>query len=466
MRSVIIFGAGTGGKLAKWMLEDFGYRVIGFSDNNESIWGSRLEEVPVIPPSEFAKWDADIVIASVWEEEIRHQLNELGLGERIVGKEECMYEYMQQNLGKYAYIQQVCVDHGKAPTFLFGTDLGLYQGGVESWTYTVADELKRQGYQVKILTSDTSAPAPERFEEDTCYLNMRRKGYCSGLKDTVDVILENSPCIVIDSWQSMTMHAAAIVKSHREDAVLRLIEIVHNDLPRLFRCVKRFEAQIDYCMGVSRDINRALTEEYGINCKKVRYKENPICFESVDRMYSLDPEQCIRIGYAARLVRSQKRADLLIPLVEKLVQRGIHFRLQIAGSGALSDSIETYIAEHQLEDRVKLMGFLPREQMKFFWSDQDIFINVSEYEGAAISMLEAMGYGCVPVVFEVSGCKEYIGVENGYVCKNGDLDEMADDIGILAADRDQIRLMGDRAKASIRQKCDIEAYVNHLLNLL
>lgn len=49
--------------------------------------------------------------------------------------------------------------------------------------------------------------------------------------------------------------------------------------------------------------------------------------------------------------------------------------------------------------------------MDAFWKGQDVFVNVSEYEGTSLSMLEAMGYGCVPVVTDVSGAREFIAQE-------------------------------------------------------
>lgn len=465
MKSIVIFGAGSGGMMAKWMLEDFGWQIIAFTDNNASKWGTVLDGLPVISPQELKKSEADIVIASTWEAEIKKQLIEMGLYERIRDKETFLHQYMMKSAKEYSYIRDIPVDSTKRVTFLFGTDLGLYQGGVESWTYTLADELRKRGYDTKILTSEISPPAPERFSKDTYYLNMRGRKYCSGLRDTIDVMLENAPCVVIDSWQSMTMLAASMIKIQSKEALPCLIEVVHNDLPRLFRSVKQFEDQIDYCMGVSTDINRKLIEDHGVDDRKVRYKESPICFEHVDRDYALDAGQVIRIGYAARLVKSQKRADLLIPLVEKLLQKKVDFRLQIAGNGALSGQIEEFIKERHLEEKVTLMGFLPREQMKSFWSDQDIFIHVSEYEGVSLSMLEAIGYGCVPVVFKVAGSGEFIDPEIGYVCENGNLDEMADRIQYLDRHRDRIKEMGTIGSQSIRAKCDVREYVNYLLKM-
>lgn len=464
MDPVVIFGTGNGGMIVKWMLEDFGVPIRAFTDNNKSKWGTLQDGLPVIAPEALRDDDSSIVIASTWENEIAEQLHAMGISDRIIGKEHFMYEYFQGCAEKFSYLSEYRADDKKI-TFIFGTDLGLYQGGVESWTYTVVDELKKRGYGIKILTNKTSKPAPERFAMDTYYLNMRGKGYCSGLKDTVNAIMENAPCVVIDSWQSMTMLAAAIVKRQNNRAIRSLIEVVHSDLSRLFRTVKTFEKELDFCMGVSRDINQCLLEKYKMAPEKIRYKESPVKYDKeITREYA-GGVQPIRIGYAARLIKSQKRADLLPELMDALVERNVNFRMQIAGDGALYDMIQTHIEEKGYARSVFMMGYIPREQMNRFWNDQDIFVNLSDSEGVCLSMLEAMGNGCVPVVTRVTGSGEFVGRGIGYICDIGDMNAMAEKIAFLDWHRELLAEMGQNAWKSAREKCSVEAYADHLLGL-
>lgn len=466
MNPIVIFGTGTGGMIVKWMLEDFGVPIRAFTDNNRDKWGTVQDGIPVIAPDSLYDDESRIVIASTWESEIRKQLTEMGLKDRVIEKEVFMYQYLEQSAGIYSDLSGYPVNAGKKLTFLFGTDLGLYQGGVESWTYTVADELRKRGYGIKILTNQNSQPAPERFQEDTYYLNMRGREYCSGLRDTVHVIMENAPCVVIDSWQSMTMLAAAIVKRQNRNAVRKLIEVVHNDLPRLFGIVKKFENEINVCMGVSRDINRSLVEDYQIAPEKVHYKESPVKYDTgLERDYALDDRQPLRIGYAARLSKSQKRADLLPELMDRLVERGVHFRMQIAGKGSLQNMIQTHIEQKGYAEFASMSGYIPRENMNRFWSGQDVFINLSEYEGVGLSMLEAMGNGCVPVVTRVAGSEEFVTEDIGYICDIGDIKAIAEWIVYFDSHREKLALMGQKACESAREKCSVEAYVDHLLGL-
>lgn len=466
-QSIVIFGTGNGGKNVWTMLQGFGHHIEAFIDNDRTKWGSMFNGVRINAPDSLFDSDAAIVIASTWEEEIRAQLAGMGLDNRIVAKEVYMYEYLQQCYKEYEHITNMEPDEKKKMlTFVFSLDLGLYNGGVESWAYTVADGLRKRGFKTKFLTTNLSAPAPERFAEDTYYLPMRGENCVKGIEEIAGAIIENAPCIMIDSWQSMGMLTTAIVRKNNRWAVPCFIEVIHNDLPRLFRGIKCFESTFDYCMAVSRDINCEMMNAYGVDSRKVRYKESPVYFGTVEREYALDNNMPIRIGYGARLEKSQKRADLLIPLIERLETRQIPYKLQIAGTGNWHSRIEEFIRERHLEEKVEMMGFLPREQMDQFWSGQDIFINLSEYEGVGLSMLEAIGYGCVPVVMEVAGSREFIETDAGFVCRNGDLDEMVDAIQFLAENRHQIEVMGALGKDRIRVKCSVEQYVDYLLKLV
>ena len=177
-KSLVIFGTGEGGRMAKWMLTDLGYQVVGFSDNNQKKWGTIMEGIPVFSPEELLIQDTGIVIASTWEQEIGEQLAGMGMGERIIGKEEFEASYVEDHSGDYSEISQWQPKENAPLTILFGLDYGLYKGGVESWAYTVADEFVKRGFRIKFLTCENSDPAPERFRRDAYYLNMRGEGYC------------------------------------------------------------------------------------------------------------------------------------------------------------------------------------------------------------------------------------------------------------------------------------------------
>lgn len=146
---------------------------------------------------------------------------------------------------------------------------------------------------------------------------------------------------------------------------------------------------------------------YDFDLNLYYFKEQPVTLDnSWERKYNKSGS--LRIGYAARLVRQQKRADLITDLIGRLENKGLNYFMQIAGEGECLPMIERYLKETKIPNKVQLLGRLPKSEMDSFWKGQDVFVNVSEYEGTSLSMLEAMGYGCVPVVTDVSGAGEFI----------------------------------------------------------
>ena len=103
-----------------------------------------------------------------------------------------------------------------------------------------------------------------------------------------------------------------------------------------------------------------------------------------------------------------------------------------------------------------------------FGNSQDVFVNVSEYEGTSLSMLEAMSFGCVPVVTDVSGAREFIEEgENGYICGVGDIEGIAKCVAEFASDRKRLMCYGEKCRDIIQERCNPKEYIKYWVkNLL
>ena len=212
MKEVIVFGTGSGGRKIKNMMQGLGFCVNAFVDNASDKQGILFEGIATYSPDYLHNNDFPIIIASVYEEEIKKQLEDMGVGERIIYREECTYRYIQEHLEEYDYIDSYKPPHTRdALTFVFGLDLGLFYGGIESWAYIFADALRDRGYQVKFITTTKSKPAPDRFHADTYYLDLDGEDYLAVVHATIQKILENTPCVLIDGRISACSSAQSFV---------------------------------------------------------------------------------------------------------------------------------------------------------------------------------------------------------------------------------------------------------------
>jgi FlaA1/EpsC-like NDP-sugar epimerase len=77
---MIIFGASKAGQLAYWTLKDLG-EVIGFCDNDGSKWGTTMDGIKIISPSELYNLcsknkEVEVIISSSYSKEIALQLQD------------------------------------------------------------------------------------------------------------------------------------------------------------------------------------------------------------------------------------------------------------------------------------------------------------------------------------------------------------------------------------------------------
>jgi len=113
-----------------------------------------------------------------------------------------------------------------------------------------------------------------------------------------------------------------------------------------------------------------------------------------------------------------KRIDYLIDsiaLIDKHEINWLHF-----GDGELKDKLINY-AEDKLNTKrnisFEFLGhFRNNELMKYYSKIRiDLFINLSEYEGVPVSIMEAFSFGVPAIATDVGGVSEIVNKENGFL---------------------------------------------------
>lgn len=454
---VILFGAGVYAKKYAALLEYLEMDFQFFTDNDTSKWGKKLYGKEIISPQKLIELQPiQIIISSTHEIAIREQLEQMGLGDSVIGLNE-----LYQQCEKRADSHKISIQKKSAKrSILVDMYEGIGWGGTELWAANLAYGLRQVGEQV-VLIGGTEQPAlqekyecmVQRISEQETILHMEK------------LFEENLPCTFINNFAGCAFMAAVIVKQKYPDLV-QIVSVVHNDNKSLFDAHMMLGKYIDKIFCVSNQILEHMCGLYSVDRKKYVFKEQPIdCIEQYRKIYN--KKDSLRIGYAARLVKQQKRADLLVDLLEQFEKRKIDYRLQIAGDGECFELISEYINQRELVNKVQLLGRLEKNQMNDFWKEQDVFINISEYEGTSLSMLEAMSFGVVPIVTDVSGAREFIGHNgNGFIVDIGDLQGIVNYVELLDRDREKLQAFGDQNINLIRKRCNSKAYIEFWLEKL
>lgn len=154
------------------------------------------------------------------------------------------------------------------------------------------------------------------------------------------------------------------------------------------------------------------------------------------------------IVFVARFQNAQKRQDLMIEALEKVIVTYPDTLLKFYGTGEDQAMIENLVQDKGLENNVRFMGYTnsPEEVMV----NSEVFVLTSDYEGIPNSLIEAMSVG-MPVVStdcDPGGARMLIkdGV-NGMLVKKNDAQGIADAIINIFSDKNlRLRLSEEAYK--------------------
>jgi glycosyltransferase involved in cell wall biosynthesis len=149
------------------------------------------------------------------------------------------------------------------------------------------------------------------------------------------------------------------------------------------------------------------------------------------------------ILYVGRLNIQQKKADIILPVWERIYQKLPDWKLIIIGDGPFMGNMKTNIEKHKLE-RVSLTGYQKPES---YYKDASIFLMPSAYEGFPNVIIEAQSFGLVPVAFDSYAAVNWIVNNNidAFLVPPYKVDQMAEAVLKLASDETLLAEMRNKA---------------------
>lgn len=177
-----------------------------------------------------------------------------------------------------------------------------------------------------------------------------------------------------------------------------------------------------------------------------------------------DPIKILAVG---SITAKKGFADLVQIIRDYVLKNNKNFILEIIGDGPLLSQIKHQIKDFGLEDYIKCLGAMSKEDLKAKYQEADIFVLTSKKEGCPNVLLEAASYGLAPVCFAVGAVPEIIRDRfSGIVVSKGDKKAFAEAINSLLADRVKIENMGARARERVAEKFSFEKHIKNLIKTL
>lgn len=155
----------------------------------------------------------------------------------------------------------------------------------------------------------------------------------------------------------------------------------------------------------------------------------------------------LRLICVARLIE-RKGQHHLIRAVKQITDGGFDVTLELIGTGDAHSANEQLARELGVTERVRFLGYVPREQIAHYYANAHVFVLASFNEGMSVATLEAMAAGLPVVVTRTPGTRELVqeGV-NGLTLDWGDTDRLVSHLRYLAEHRALARRMGVASRA-------------------
>jgi glycosyltransferase involved in cell wall biosynthesis len=129
------------------------------------------------------------------------------------------------------------------------------------------------------------------------------------------------------------------------------------------------------------------------------------------------------IIYSNRLHKKNYRIDRVIEGFKKFIDNteDQSWKLVIAGTGEETEALISLTEKLNLKSNVEFVGWVDKLKNAEYYTKAKLFISIPQSDATAISLLEAMAYGCIPVLSDLPANNEWIkNGENGIIVNSLD----------------------------------------------
>jgi len=263
-----------------------------------------------------------------------------------------------------------------------------------------------------------------------------------------DYLKDRAPCIYIPNHDyGYSCVARALPRN------VGVVGVVHSDEPEHYAHAHELGRFWNATVAVSQSIADNLASSEPALATRMRVIHHGVPAESELRRPRIDPTSPLRIVYVGRLVEEQKRVFDLPRIMEALERRGVPATLTVVGDGGGRKELESLAGPCIERGTIRFTGVLSNDEITRELRDHDALILTSDYEGFPLAVLEAMAWGCIPVVTAIrSGIPELVNDgDNGYVVGVGDIEGFAERLAGLQRDAQSRERLSRRAFETLHE---------------
>lgn len=224
-----------------------------------------------------------------------------------------------------------------------------------------------------------------------------------------------------------------------------------------YRTKNIYTKKIDFIITPSEFYREKMIED-GIPENKIKALHNFVELKDYDLEVS-DEEYALYFGRLSK----EKGILNLINAFTKLKEG----KLYIAGEGPEKETIEKIIKENNLEDRIKLLGFLNADQMKdTIRKCKFVIVPSIWYENCPYSVMETLAIGKPVIGANIGGIPELVKNEqSGLTYKYDNIDDLANKMETLFNNEDLVTKYGVNAKKQANELYGKDIYYKNIMSI-
>ena len=285
---------------------------------------------------------------------------------------------------------------------------GLKCGGVETMIYNYASVLDASKYEMHLLYQhEATEKNIKEFNEIGFYLKRISSKVRHPILNFIETYryFKNNKFDVVHCHMTL-MNCIPLVAAKKLKIPIRICHSHNSDVRKKNKFILYFEKILKrICIKNSTnliacgsDAGKYMYEDLpfvilnnALNLNKFKYSIN--IRKKIRSLHNIKKDE-ILIGHIGRFTK-QKNHEFLINVFVKILKKNPKYKLILLGDGELKKSIEEYVKECDIEEKIIFTGIV--DNVNEYYSAFDIFVLPSIWEGFPVVAIEAQASG-IPCV--------------------------------------------------------------------
>ncbi|SDH02352.1 glycosyltransferase family 4 protein [Winogradskyella thalassocola] len=244
------------------------------------------------------------------------------------------------------------------------------------------------------------------------------------------------------------------------------ISVQHNTTIKSSKRLSFNSQYLNFSAGVSSAVTSVM-ETYHQDKEKIVVLPNGVS-KTGNKTYDLKTSNLLRLLYVGRLDNHQKNIFILPKVLKSLINEGINATITVAGSGEHEEELKNKFLDLGLNDNFKFVGRISAIELGEFFESHDFVLNMSNWEGLPMVILEAMSAGIIPILSNIEPHKYALGtnISREILTANNSIDSYVNIMKKLHKNAQMRIEISKELKERWEFNFSIEAFGENYLNLI